>query len=84
MPEPIYSPVKFLYTKHRRSAINCRVATSNALSQEVVMSLVPYPDIASLPEEVRTAIAQAPVQLNIFKMMANAETNTPTARPICW
>jgi len=38
------------------------------------MSLVPYPDIASLPEEVRTAIAQAPVQLNIFKMMANAET----------
>ncbi len=38
------------------------------------MSLVPNPDIASLPEEVRTAIAQAPVQLNIFKMMANAET----------
>ncbi len=38
------------------------------------MSLVPYPDIASLAEEVRTAIAQAPVQLNIFKMMANAET----------
>ncbi len=38
------------------------------------MSLVPYPDIAKLPEEVRNAIAQAPVQLNIFKMMANAET----------
>jgi alkylhydroperoxidase family enzyme len=38
------------------------------------MSLVPYPDIASLPEEVRAAIAQAPVQLNIFKMMVNAET----------
>ena len=38
------------------------------------MSLVAYPDIASLPEEVRTAIALAPVQLNIFKMMANAET----------
>jgi alkylhydroperoxidase family enzyme len=38
------------------------------------MSLVAYPDIASLPEKVRTAIAQAPVQLNIFKMMANAET----------
>ena len=38
------------------------------------MSLVAYPDIASLPEEVRTAIAHAPVQLNIFKMMANAET----------
>jgi len=38
------------------------------------MSLVPYPDIASLPEEARTAIEQAPVQLNIFKMLANAET----------
>src|SRR5215831_7205181 len=38
------------------------------------MSLVPYPDIAKLPEEVRNALAQAPVQLNIFKMMANAET----------
>ena len=38
------------------------------------MSLVPYPDLASLPEEARTAIEQAPVQLNIFKMMANAET----------
>ena len=44
------------------------------LSKEVVMSLVAYPDITSLPERVRTAIAQAPVQLNIFKMMANAET----------
>jgi alkylhydroperoxidase family enzyme len=38
------------------------------------MSLVPYADIPSLPEEVRAAIAQIPVQLNIFKMMANAET----------
>ena len=39
------------------------------------MSLVPYPDIASLSEEARNALAQAPVQLNIFKMMANAETS---------
>jgi len=38
------------------------------------MSLVPYPDIGKLPEEVRNALDQAPVQLNIFKMMANAET----------
>ncbi|HKN01426.1 MAG TPA: carboxymuconolactone decarboxylase family protein [Candidatus Binataceae bacterium] len=38
------------------------------------MSLVASPDIASLPEKVRTAITQAPVQLNIFKMMANDET----------
>ena len=38
------------------------------------MSLVPYPDLASLPEEARTAIEQAPVKLNIFKMLANAET----------
>jgi alkylhydroperoxidase family enzyme len=38
------------------------------------MSLVPYPDVGQLPEEVRNALAQAPVQLNIFKMMANAET----------
>jgi alkylhydroperoxidase family enzyme len=38
------------------------------------MSLVPYADIAKLPEDVRSALAQAPVQLNIFKMMANAET----------
>lgn len=38
------------------------------------MSLVPYPDLGTLPEEVRNALAQAPVQLNIFRMMANAET----------
>jgi AhpD family alkylhydroperoxidase len=38
------------------------------------MSLVPYPDIEKLPEEARNALRQAPVQLNIFKMMANAET----------
>jgi len=38
------------------------------------MSLVPYADIAKLPQDVRTAVEQAPVQLNIFKMMANAET----------
>jgi alkylhydroperoxidase family enzyme len=38
------------------------------------MSLVPYVDIAKLPEDVRNAVEQAPVQLNIFKMMANAET----------
>jgi alkylhydroperoxidase family enzyme len=38
------------------------------------MSLVPYPDIAKLPDDVRTALGQAPVRLNIFKMMANAET----------
>lgn len=38
------------------------------------MSLIAYADIASLPEKVRAALAQAPVQLNIFKMMANAET----------
>ncbi|MGH7814486.1 MAG: carboxymuconolactone decarboxylase family protein [Candidatus Binataceae bacterium] len=38
------------------------------------MSLVPYPDIDQLPEETRTALAKMPAQLNIFKMMANAET----------
>jgi alkylhydroperoxidase family enzyme len=38
------------------------------------MSLVPYADPEKLPEEVRDALARAPVQLNIFKMMANAES----------
>ncbi len=38
------------------------------------MSLVPYPDQSSLCEEARDALAQAPVLLNIFKMMANADT----------
>ena len=38
------------------------------------MSLVPYPDIEKLNDEARGALAQAPVLLNIFKMMANAET----------
>lgn len=38
------------------------------------MSLVPYPDATDMSEEVRNALAQVPVQLNIFKMMANAET----------
>ncbi|HVN64874.1 MAG TPA: carboxymuconolactone decarboxylase family protein [Candidatus Binataceae bacterium] len=38
------------------------------------MSLVPYPDIESLPEETRSAISKMAAPLNIFKMMANAET----------
>jgi len=38
------------------------------------MSLVPYPDQSQLCDEARDALAQAPVLLNIFKMMANAET----------
>jgi len=38
------------------------------------MSLVPYPDQSTLCEEARDALAQAPVLLNIFKMMANADT----------
>jgi alkylhydroperoxidase family enzyme len=41
---------------------------------EVPMSLVPYPDQATLCEEARDALAQVPVLLNIFKMMANADT----------
>src|SRR5580704_16309655 len=38
------------------------------------MSLVPYPDQSTLSAEARDALAQAPVLLNIFKMMANADT----------
>ena len=38
------------------------------------MSLVPYPDQSTLCEEARDTLAQAPVLLNIFKMMANADT----------
>ncbi|HUO05607.1 MAG TPA: carboxymuconolactone decarboxylase family protein [Candidatus Binataceae bacterium] len=38
------------------------------------MSLVPYPDLEKLPEETRSAIERMPARLNIFKMMANAET----------
>jgi alkylhydroperoxidase family enzyme len=38
------------------------------------MSMVPYPDIEKLSAQAREALAAAPVQLNIFKMMANAET----------
>ena len=38
------------------------------------MSLVPYANIDKLPEDVRKALAEAPVQLNIFRMFANAET----------
>jgi alkylhydroperoxidase family enzyme len=38
------------------------------------MSLVPYANVPGLPDKVRAALAQIPVQLNIFKMMANAET----------
>jgi hypothetical protein len=41
---------------------------------EVPMSLGPYPDQATLCEEARDALAQVPVLLNIFKMMANADT----------
>ena len=39
------------------------------------MSLVPYPDQSTLNEESQTALKQAPVLLNIFRMMSNAETN---------
>ena len=38
------------------------------------MSLVPYPDQSKLSEETQTALANAPVLLNIFKMLSNADT----------
>jgi alkylhydroperoxidase family enzyme len=38
------------------------------------MSLVPYPDLGKLPDDVRAALDELPVRLNIFRMMANAET----------
>ncbi len=38
------------------------------------MGLVPYPDQSALSEEARDALARAPVLLNIFKMMSNADT----------
>jgi alkylhydroperoxidase family enzyme len=50
-------------------------SVSNLRSPErFEMSLVPYPEIEKLNDEARNALAQAPVLLNIFKMMANAET----------
>jgi len=39
------------------------------------MARLPYVDPATAPEEVRTTLARLPVQLNIFRMMAHAQTN---------
>jgi alkylhydroperoxidase family enzyme len=38
------------------------------------MARLPYVDPATAPEEVRQVLAQLPVQLNVFRMMAHAET----------
>jgi alkylhydroperoxidase family enzyme len=38
------------------------------------MARLPYVEPASAPDAVRELLAQLPVQLNIFKLMANAET----------
>ena len=39
------------------------------------MARIPYVDPASAPEAVKETLARLPVRLNIFKMMAHAETN---------
>lgn len=39
------------------------------------MARLPYVDPAAAPEAVREALARLPVQLNIFRMMAHAETS---------
>ena len=39
------------------------------------MARIPYIDPASAPEAVREVFEQVPVELNIFKIMAHAETN---------
>ncbi|MCX8072710.1 MAG: carboxymuconolactone decarboxylase family protein [Candidatus Binatia bacterium] len=36
------------------------------------MARLPYPKIEELPEDVRTTLAQLPVQLNVFRMLAHA------------
>jgi alkylhydroperoxidase family enzyme len=38
------------------------------------MPLIPYADVAKLPADVKEAFDRLPVHLNIFKMLANAET----------
>jgi alkylhydroperoxidase family enzyme len=39
------------------------------------MARLPYVDPATAPDEVRETLARLPVSLNIFRMMAHAETN---------
>ncbi len=39
------------------------------------MARMPYVDLASAPEHVRGTFAQLPATLNIFRMMAHAESN---------
>ena len=39
------------------------------------MARIPYVDPASAPDAVREVFEQVPAQLNIFKIMAHAETN---------
>ena len=39
------------------------------------MARIPYVDPATAPEHVRDTLAQLPVVLNIFRMMAHAESN---------
>lgn len=39
------------------------------------MPRLPYVDPTTAPEEVRQVLAQLPVQLNVFRMMAHAETD---------
>ncbi len=39
------------------------------------MARLPYVDPATAPEAVRTVLERLPVNLNIFRMMAHAETN---------
>jgi len=38
------------------------------------MARLPYPDPAALPAEIRDTLAQLPVQLNVFRMLAHATT----------
>ncbi|GIW43626.1 MAG: hypothetical protein KatS3mg077_0908 [Candidatus Binatia bacterium] len=38
------------------------------------MARLPYPEVTALPQDVRDALEQLPVQLNVFRMLAHAAT----------
>ena len=46
----------------------------DALQYALRMARLPYVDPQAAPEAIRDALARLPVQLNIFRMMAHAET----------
>ena len=63
------------------SRFECKYMVNSLLVPEIRQYIQPFVEPDQAPEPIREVLEALPVKLNIFKMMANAETSF---RPSLW